>query len=237
MARSTRKLLSKRIGRFAIIAARAQRSQIGFGDGRLAAKLGIDIAFRRFEATSVQPVHQSHGQEVAAAIGLFLTQPEPVDGVSRQLGHVDAEQLIGVEAAVFQRIRIEACLLDSLWIEGVFIHDQNSARFEVGQVRLQRGGVHRDQRIQLIAGRKNVGRREMKLKSADASQGSPRGTNFGREIGKGRHVIAGQRRGIGHLRAGKLHSITGVTSKSDGGSLDKDNFLFVVRYCVGLTSP
>jgi hypothetical protein len=49
-------------------------------------------------------------------------------------------------------------------------------------VRAQRRRVHRDQRVDRVAGRENVGRGEMDLEAGDARERPGRGSDLGRKI-------------------------------------------------------
>ena len=76
-----------RFGRFAVVVAGLQRGRVGLGDLRLLAELVVDVPQRRLERPIVQPEHQAHREEVAAAVGFLLAQSEPFDRQPRELGH------------------------------------------------------------------------------------------------------------------------------------------------------
>jgi len=97
----------------------------------------------------------------------------------------------------------------------VLIRDEDAAVLEVGEVRLQRRGVHDDEGVDRIAGRVDVMAGEVKLKAGDAGESARGGANFGREVGEGADVVAEGGRGVGHLSADHLHPVAGVAAEAD----------------------
>ena len=82
-------------------------------------------------------------------------------------------------------------------------------------VDLQRRRVHRDQHVGLVAGGLDRGRAEIDLEGGDAERRALRRADFGREIGEGGEVVAGQRGRQGELAAGQLHAVAAVAGKAD----------------------
>ena len=60
---------------------------------------------------------------------------------------------------------------------------------------------------------------EVQLEGRDTGQGSGRGADFRRIVGKGADVIPKQGRRRGELRAGQLHAVAGVAGEADGDAL------------------
>ena len=89
-----------RLDRFAVVVAGLEGGRVGLGDFGPLAELVLDVAERRIERPVVEPIDQSHGEEVAAAVGVFLAQAEAFHGEPRELGHVDGVKTIAAEAAV-----------------------------------------------------------------------------------------------------------------------------------------
>ncbi len=121
---------------------------------------------------------------------------------------------------IFERIRGHLRFAQIGFAEIVEVDDQNSIRLQVRDIGFQRGGIHGDKRVHVVAGRVHIVRREMDLKSADARQRSGRGANFGREIGQRREIVAVKRDGIGELASGDLHAVAGVAAKTDHSFFD-----------------
>src|SRR5690606_26203928 len=104
--------------------------------------------------------------------------------------------------------------------ETLFIDDERPAGDQVADVRHQRRRVHRDEDVELIAGGEDVFRGELQLEARDPGLRAPWGANFGRKVGKGRDVVAGEGGRVGQLRTDQLHSVAGVSGEPDGGSGD-----------------
>ncbi len=221
------------VGGFAVVVAGVQGPAVGLGHRRALAELVGDIAERGLERAIVEPERQPHCVEVLAAVGFLLTEAQARHGQPREPGHFDREELVAVEAAVFQRIGLVAGLLHSLLVERIFVDDQDAAVHQVHEVGDQGRRVHRHQSVDLIARREDLGARKADLKSAHAGFRAARGANLGRKVGKGRHVVAGQGRRVGQLRAGQLHAIARVTAKPDGRRLDCMQRLAAGNRCHG----
>ena len=79
----------------------------------------------------------------------------------------------------------------------------------VAEVRLQRGRVHRDQRVDVSPGVKMSVLEKWTWKPQTPAS-VPAGADLGREVGQRADVVADQGRGVGELRAGQLHAVAGV---------------------------
>ncbi len=127
---------------------------------------------------------------------------------------------IAFERLVFERVHRIRRLLQILFIELVRVDDDRAAFFEVEEVDLERGGVHRDEDARLVAGRADVLRGKVQLEAGDAGQTSGGGANLGGEIRQRRDVVAEDGGGVGELRARELHAVAGVSGEADGDGLD-----------------
>ena len=92
------------------------------------------------------------------------------------------------------------------------------ARLEVGQVHLERGRVHRHQRVELIARRVDPLAAELELEARHAEQRAGGGPDLGGEVGQRRDVVAGPRRLGRELLAGHLHAVARVAGEPDHGA-------------------
>ena len=91
---------------------------------------------------------------------------------------------------IFQRVGSYLRLAQVVFREAVAVDDKDSVGFQVGDVDLQRSGIHGDQDVNRVAGRVNFIRGKMELEAADAGNGSRRGTNFRGIVREGGDVIA-----------------------------------------------
>ena len=67
----------------------------------------------------------------------------------------------------------------------------------------------------MIARGHDVFGRELDLEGGDARHGPRRCTDLGGKVGKGREVVAEDRRGVGEAVAGELHAVTRITGETD----------------------
>ena len=109
--------------------------------------------------------------------------------------------------------------------ELVGVDDEQAAAGQVGEVRLQRGRVHRDQHVGGVARRHDVVVGEVQLEGADARQGARRRADLGGEVGQRRQVVAEGRRLAGEPVAGQLHAVAGVAGEPDDDAVELDDAL------------
>ena len=119
------------------------------------------------------------------------------------------------EAAVLERIGLIARLGEVARGELALVGDDQPAVAQVVDIGLQRRRVHRDQHVGLVAGGLDRGRAEIDLEGGDAEGRALRRADFGREIGEGGEVVAGERGRQGELPAGQLHAVAAVAGKAD----------------------
>jgi hypothetical protein len=109
--------------------------------------------------------------------------------------------------------------LQVLGVEGVGVDDQDPARLEIAQVGPERGRVHGDQGVELVAGGVNVVAGKVDLEPRHAGERAGRGADLGREVREGADVVAENGRGVGELGPGKLHAVAGVAGEADGNGV------------------
>ena len=212
---------AERFGRFAERPTGSQRRFVGRGHVGLLAELVLDESQRRVQRSAEQPVHQTHREEILAAIGDLRRQPVLADGVPRQLGHRHAEDAVGLlDDRRVQRVRFDLGQLEFFVGEPVLVGDQDAALTQVAEVGDHRRRVHHDQRVERIAGRENLFAGELDLEPGHAGPRAPRCPDLGGEVRKGRDVVAGQRAGVGQLRAEQLHAVAAVPGQPDGDAGD-----------------
>src|SRR5690606_24427613 len=103
-----------------------------------AANLGLDLA-------AVHPEHEAEREEVLAAALLLVRQLAAVERGHRELRDVDRVELVLVEAAVLERVRLIAGLLEVRLDERARVDDERAVLDEVLEVRLQRRRIHGDE--------------------------------------------------------------------------------------------
>src|SRR5260221_906939 len=136
----------------------------------------------------------------------------------RESREYHGEQTVFIERMIFEWIRSHLRFAEVVFGKGVRIDDQDSVRFQVRDVRLERGRVHGDEDVHSVAGRKNFIRREMELIAADAGEGSGRGANFGGAVRERGDVVAVKRDGVGVLTVRKLHAVAGSSGEAQYGT-------------------
>jgi len=77
---------------------------------------------------------------------------------------------------------------------------------------------------------------KLNLKGRDAEQGALRRADLGREVGKGREVVARQRCGERELPAGQLHPVPLSPAKRTTTDLCTDPGAGCADACAGMTS-
>ena len=188
-------LLERRahLRRLAIGMAGVQRGDIGLGElGRLG-ELGLEPVDDRLAVAVEHPQREAKRPHVLAAQRFLVAEAERLHGVERQLRDVEVDDLPFGEAAVLERVLLVAGLGEVARRELALVGDDQPALAQLHRRSLQRGGVHRDQHVGLVAGGFDRGRAEIDLEGGDAEGRALRRADFGREIGESREVVAGER--------------------------------------------
>ncbi len=153
----------------------------------------------------------------------FLRQAGLLQRAAGQRRHRDLVHRVALERAVVQRRAVVADLGQVPLGELVGVDDQDAARGQVGDVRLQRGGVHRDQHVRAVAGGEDVVVREVQLERRHTRQRPGGRADLRREVREGGQVVA-ERRGLrGEPVAGQLHAVAGVTGEPDDDPVPGDD--------------
>ena len=119
------------------------------------------------------------------------------------------------ERAVLERIRGVARLVEVALGERVLVHDQRAALDEILEVRLQRGRVHRDEHVRLVARREDVVVGEVELEAGDAGQRAGGRADLGGIVRERREVVPEHRRLARELPARELHSVPRIAREAD----------------------
>jgi len=131
-----------------------------------------------------------------------------------------AVDLVGLERAVLDRVARVTRLGQVAVGERVLVDDEDPARRQVVEVRLQCGGVHGDEDVRLVARREDVVVGEVELEAGDAREGACRGADLGRKVRIRGQVVTDQRRLGGEAAAGQLHPVAGVPGEPDHDGIE-----------------
>ena len=133
------------------------------------------------------------------------------------MGHIHDDGAEIRQGAVVQRIVVVAGLPEVLLGKGARIGDDQPAAMHVGQVDLERRGIHGDQDVDHVAGSLDGAGAEIDLIGGDPEGGPGWRPNLGREVRIGRQVVAFERGLHGEAAAGQLHAVAGVAGEADDG--------------------
>ena len=223
--RERRRRDAKRVGKqfvgFAVVVARVQRLEVRLENVGLVLELLFEPLLRVLGGAAIHPVDQPQREHVAAPRGRPLSQAQFLDRLQSKVRNVDLDHSERIEGPVSARIRHKLGPLEVLGPETVAVDEYETAGPNVFQVLCQRGRIHRDQGIHLVAWREHRFAREVHLKTGDTGQRAGRGTNLGWVVRKRGEVVPGQRRSVGELGPRKLHSVAGIPGESHHGRFDR----------------
>ena len=188
---------------------------VGLAELRLLRELLVDPPDLALGLAAVHPEHQAEREEVLGAALLLVRQLAGLERGHRQVVDVDRVNLVLVEAAVLERVRRVARLLEVGLDERAGVDDQRAVVDQILEVGLERRRVHRDQHVGRVTRRVDLRRREVELEARDAEQAAGGCADLGREVGERRDVVAGFRRGLRELGSGELHAVAGVADEPD----------------------
>ena len=100
-------IVLKSFGRFAVVVAGAQSLDIRLGDLRkFRTELLVDPHLGVFEVAVEHPVDDAEREEILCSGGVFFGDLELGDRTFGHTSDVDGKDAVGVEAVVFQRVRL-----------------------------------------------------------------------------------------------------------------------------------
>src|SRR5262249_5248368 len=130
------------------------------------AEPGLDPLLSRLERPIVQPVHQTQRPEILAAVDLLwrkldlISKSRTVQGSNRQF-----EDAVARQTVILEWIPRVSGLLQVVFVEGVLVYDQDSARLQIGQVHLKGCRVHGYKHVRCVAGCADIVTGKVQLKS------------------------------------------------------------------------
>ena len=209
--------------RLAVGVAGEQRAAVGLGEvGHLAEAL-FDPVEGRLEVAVVEPVHEPEGEEVLGPLSVLGGEPQVIHGRDSRGGDRRFDDSEALKRAIRERIGRIASLLEVGVGERILVDDEQAAANQRVEVRLERRGVHRDQRVGLVARGKDLVLRERDLERANAGQRSRGRANFGREVRQRAEVVAEDGSGVGESIPSELHAVAGVSREAHSDAFALDN--------------
>ena len=205
----------KRFRSVAVAVAGFHCEQVGLHEDRLVLEFVVQPALGGFHGAVVEPVAHAEGKKVFASVHALGVKTEILQRRASELGQLDFEQAIAVECVIVERVLGLIGFAQIGFKEVVDVDDENAVWFQVREIHFQSGGIHRDQRVDCIAGRIHIGRRKMNLESANARERTRRSADFSGEVRERRKIIAEKGSRISELAAGDLHSVTRVAAETD----------------------
>ena len=214
------------LGGLAEVPARLERRDVGVAD---VLDLGEPLAEegdRGLGRPAVHPRQQPEREHVLGPGGVLAGQPELLDRLDGHPGQVHAGRP-GSRPAGRWRRRATSSGFDGVAGLGqvavgevVGVHDDRRALGQVGQVRLERGRVHRDQHVGGVARGEDVVVGEVHLERRDAGQRALGRADLGGEVRQRHQVVAERRRLLGEPVSGQLHPVAGVAREPDDDPID-----------------
>ena len=198
----------------AIGVARIERGDVRLRQLGLVAELGAQPIVQRFARAVEHPQRQAQRPHVLAAQRVFIAEAEGFHRLDRLRADIEGEQIPFRQAAVLERADRVFRLLEVALGEFPGVGDDQTARLHRSEVHLERRWVHRHQHIRRVARGVDLVAAEVDLEGADAEQRALGRADFGRKIGEGGEVVAGQRGRQGELPAGKLHAVPGIAREA-----------------------
>ena len=209
----------EQLGRLAERPAGVEGRQVREQDRWLIRELVLDPPLGPVGRTPVQPrQHPQREQVLGAPCVTGRGVLDPLDGAHGERGHRDPMHPERTQRTVLERIGAVAGLLEVALAERVLVDYQRRAAVDLGEVRLERGRVHRNQHVRLVTGGQDVARGEVDLERRDAGERAGRRADLGREAWQRRQVVAQHRGGIREPAARQLHPVSGVSREANNYS-------------------
>ncbi|MCG3197354.1 MAG: hypothetical protein GHCLOJNM_01839 [bacterium] len=203
------------LGGVGVVVTRQERGAVGLQQHGGFAELGVDPGEGVVERAVEHPVDHAEREEVLAARGLLAIESCAEDRVQGERGEREFDQAVAREDPILERIVVIPGFLQAGLVEGVLVNDQDAALLQVGEIDLERGGIHRHQDIGAVAGSADVVVAEVELEAAHSRKRTGRGANLRREVRERAHIVPEDRAGVRELGAGELHAVAGVSGESD----------------------
>ena len=210
------------LGRLAVVEPGSQRREVGREQLGLGAELGGEEPLGQGDRPGVEPREQAQREHVGGAFLVLARQVERrerLDGDRRERDGVD---VVALERSVLERVGRVSDLREVALGELVGVGDDRRAARDVGEVGLERGGVHRDEDVRLVARGEHVVVGEVQLEAGDARQGPLGRADLRGEVGQRRQVVAEDGRLGREPVTGQLHTVARVAGEADDDAVELD---------------
>ncbi len=192
-----------------------ERGEVGVAHLRAGRELLLDPLERRVDRPGVHPRDQAEGEEVLRPLGVARLDPELLAGFEREARHRYLHDVVRGERPVVERVGVVADLGEVALVERVRVDEDGGARRQLGQVGLERRGVHGHEDVGGVARRDDVVVGDVHLEGRDTGDGARRRPDLRRVVRHGRQVVAEHRADVGEAVAGELHAVAGVAGEPD----------------------
>ncbi len=197
------------------VVARLERREVGVAHHRLRVESLVDPRHDRIDRTGVHPEDQAECEEVLGPLGVPGLGSGParrLDGDARHRHRVDG--VLG-ERAVLERVGGVPGLLEVPGLERIGVGDDRGARGQVGEIGLERRGVHGHEEVRHVTGSDDVEVRDVDLEARHSGDRARRGPDLGRIVRQGGQIVAERGAHVGEAVTDQLHAVAGVSGESD----------------------
>ena len=204
-----------KLRRLSIGMACVERGNIGGGNVGCLGELLVQPVVQRLARTVEHPQREAQRPHVLAAQPILFAEAERLHGFQSARRNIERQHVERRESIVVERVGVVLRLVEVALGKLARVDDHQPTGLERRQVHLQRRRVHRDQHIGRVARSVDLARSEIDLECRNTEQRPLRRTDFRREVGECREIVARQRGRQGELPTGELHSVARVACKPD----------------------
>jgi hypothetical protein len=131
----------------------AEGVEVGVADGGVLRELRLGPSLGVGHGAAVEPEREPEREHVLGLVGLLRRELELSEGLAREAGELDGEELVARERAVVERVHGVPRQFEAALVERVDVDEHRRPLAHAVEVHLQRGGVHRHEEVHLVAGR------------------------------------------------------------------------------------
>ena len=209
----------RNLGSFAISMTCVESRDIGIGEHLVLGKFRVQPIDNRLPVAVEHPQRQPERPHIFAPQRILVAHTERLHCFKRQRADVECQHLPFGEAAILNRVGRIFGFIKITLRKLAGIGNNQTALTQRADVGFERRRVHRHQHIRLIACGINRRRTEVDLERRHTEQGAKWRTDFCREIGERRKVVARKCRRQSKLTTGQLHPVATIACKTDNNRL------------------
>ena len=182
-------------------------------------EIGVDI----IERTVVDEACHTQSEHVLALVDGREVQSAVLEAFFSQPGYGSYDYVPVFDMEFLERIPLEPCLVQSLVIKGVLVHQNRRVPLQPFRIGLERRGIHGHQHVAEITGSVDLAAADMYLETRDTCH-SPLGSpDLGRIIRESGKAVTVDCRQIGEQCTRELHSVSGISGEPDHDVLGINN--------------